>query len=364
MPTSTETPVPTRVYYFDYLRVFATAGVVILHAGSVILTRNNGGDVDFLSRFNIGNAYNSLGRFAVNCFFMISGALLLAPLHKFRLRQQTLRVALPLLTWSAIYVLTNAYLSHQHLPVIGGSNDNDGSLASGLNSFIVGPLAYHLWFVYVLVGIYLVIPLLRPITALPEATRANLLRYALILWAIFTVAIPTIHQISPSLTTPYEAAFPDLPAGYLGFVLLGFYLHHHAGQVPRKWLMLGAVTGLFAVMALVFFEEVQREGSLWPLGNFTPQVILFSACMFLLTKATFNRPGRYFSFISLTSHLSFRIYLVHALVLHVLRSLTPLKGWYNDQPLVSVPVITALTLAVSFAIAWSLDRIKPIRAYI
>lgn len=359
------TPSPrVRVYYFDYLRVWATVGVVVLHSAALIVTVNRQHDVDLFSKFTVGDIYDSLGRFGVSCFFMISGALLLAPNHRFRLGRQTLRILVPLIVWSAVYALGNVYFAKQRLVTVNGSNPRDDSLPEALKAYFTGPLAYHLWFVYILVGIYLTVPLLRPITALAPEIRERLLRYALALWLVFTVAIPTIRHIWPSLIAPYAPAFPDFPTGYLGIVLLGFYLHHHAPTIPRWLLVIGAAAGAGSTALLVYLEQTRRDGSLWPYDNLTPQVAVFAACVFLLAKSTLDRPGRMFPFISVFSRLSFRIYLAHALILHYLRSISPFKDWYAANPLISIPVLAAMTLAATFALAWSLDRIKPLRPYI
>ena len=360
----TGAPARTRVYYFDYLRVWATIGVVVLHCGALIVNENRDADVDFFSRFNIGNGYDSLGRFGVSCFFMISGALLLSPNHRFRLRKQTLRVFIPLVVWSAVYALANIYFADSDLATVGGSSADESSLVEAVKGFFTGPLAYHLWFVYTLVGIYLVVPLLRPLTALAAPTRDRLLRYALALWLIFTIAIPAARNVWPSLLAPYVPAFPDFPAGYLGVALLGFYLHHRDIRIPRPLLVSGALLGAATTAALIYFEQTRREGSLWPYSNLTPHIVLFAACVFLLAKSTVDRPGRTYGFISVFSALSFRIYLVHALILHYLRSISPLKDWYASQPLIAIPVLAALTIILSFAISWLIEQIRPIRAYV
>ncbi|MCW2752454.1 MAG: Surface polysaccharide O-acyltransferase, integral rane enzyme, partial [Aeromicrobium sp.] len=82
-----ETAAPVRVYYFDYLRVWATVGVVTLHSAWLIILARQDPKIHVISQFNVANIYDSMGRFAVSCFFMISGALLLDPGHRFRLRQ-------------------------------------------------------------------------------------------------------------------------------------------------------------------------------------------------------------------------------------------------------------------------------------
>lgn len=355
---------PARVYYFDYLRVIATVGVVTLHSAWLVILARQDPRIDMISQFNVANIYDGLGRFAVSCFFMISGALLLSPDHRFRLRKQTLRVLVPLVTWSAIYTVFNAYFALSDLPVVSGSNRHNSNIFEAFRAFMSGPLAYHLWFVYILVGTYLVVPLLRPLTAVPEARRKRLLQYAIVLWLVFTIFLPVIHHFWPGAVKPYTGAFPDFPSGYLGVFILGFYLHNYDLRIPPIFYAVGAIVGAGATCLLVYFEQTLRDGSFWAYSNLTPNIVLFAASVFLLAKTYANRPGRHFAFISRCSALSFRVYLLHVLVLHYLRAISPIKSWYMDDPLLSIPAMAAMTIVISFAVAWLIDQIKPIRAYI
>lgn len=353
-----------RVYYFDHLRVWATIGVVLLHSAGRIVGTSRAGEVDFFSHFNVANAYDSLGRFGVNCFFMVSGALLLAPTHRFRLRKQILRVFWPLLTWSVVYAVANLYFNRHELPTIAGASDDDSRLTSAFTAFFTGPLAFHLWFVYALLGIYLVIPLLRPLMALPDGLRSRLLHYAFALWFVFSIGLPTVHAIWPDLPTPYALMVPDFPSLYLGVFLLGFYCHHRQWDIPRSLLVGGVVASVAVTALLVYLEETLRAGSLWAYDYYAPNVIVCVLCLFLLAKSAFNEPGSGYPFVRLASKLSYRIYLMHILILHYLGQISPLKDWYAAAPAVSIPALAAATLVLSFALSWLLEQVRPINAYV
>lgn len=90
---------------------------------------------------------NVLCRVSVPCFFMISGALLL---HRQDSIKQSLkrafRVLIVLLVWSVIYYVFNVYF--MNTPV-------------ELREILVVPVEAHLWYLYVLIPIYLALPLLQ-----------------------------------------------------------------------------------------------------------------------------------------------------------------------------------------------------------
>jgi surface polysaccharide O-acyltransferase-like enzyme len=359
MATQTSASTSDRVHAFDALRAVATVGVVALHGGASIVTRNLD-ETSSWTDFTTGNAFDSAGRFAVNCFFMISGALLLAPEHSFRLVKQVRRVVVPLLGWSVVYILADAWLASRGRGVVGGSVGEPDLHAPVqlVRDAMAAPVAYHLWFVYVLVGLYLVTPLLRPLTRLADPERRQLLLYAMGLWVVVDVGLRFGPHLWDRFPRVYAGALPDLPLGYLGLFLLGFVLHRYPPPGPTVLYGLLAVAG-YAWIVL----GASEDRSLWTYNNLQPPVLLFSAAVFVLGLRLLERPGR-LAGVGLFSALSYRIYLVHALVLHGLRSFGPTGELYRSDPLVGIPVVVVLTLVVSFAIAWLLEQVRPLRQYV
>ncbi|MDQ3157971.1 MAG: acyltransferase family protein [Actinomycetota bacterium] len=364
MPNTIVETKTERIYYFDYLRVIASISVIFLHTAVLIVNARRKLDVDFLSMFNVANGYDSLLRFPVDCFFLIAGVLMFAPQRQFRVGHQIRRVGIPLVSWSIVYAIANHLFFREDRAVITSSYDGEGPLLSAVYDFFTGPLAYHLWFVYFLIGIYAVAPLIRPLMALPDGRSERLLRYALTLWLVFAVLLPCVAEVWPDAKPLYFASFPSFPAGYLGLPLLGYYLHITPLRFSRKLLLFGFLLGVAATFFITYFEETQRDQSLWAYRNLAPGVVLASSCVFLLAKSTFSGKGRNYRFIALYSRLSFRIYLMYALVLHCVRSLSPLSDWYREQPIFGIPVVAAITVVVTFAIARAIDVIKPVRAYV
>src|SRR5690606_11654973 len=127
-----------------------------------------------------------VGRFAVDCFFLTSGALLLDPARRFRLGPQLRRVAWPTLTWIVVYLAANVALNAAGLIGVQKGLRDPAAMSTEeiVRALLAGPAVYHLWFVYVLLAIYLVVPLLRPITELPEPDRRRLLSWLLTLWLV------------------------------------------------------------------------------------------------------------------------------------------------------------------------------------
>ena len=104
---------------------------------------------------------DSAARWSVPVFVMISGALVLHsssaddPLLFYRRRLS--RVLPPLVAWSAIYLV------YGHL-----ATNNPKSLDDAVAYILAGRPYFHLYFLYLITGLYLIAPFLRPMVALPD----------------------------------------------------------------------------------------------------------------------------------------------------------------------------------------------------
>ena len=357
---------PPRWHNFDRLRVLATVGVISLHCGLLITTVLATERPDIVSAFNVGNAADSVGRFAVNCFFMISGALLLAPERSFRLWPQFRRVAIPLAVWVVIYLVANLALDARGQRQVGdGLKDVELSAPGNLIRSLVGlPPVYHLWFVYVLLAIYLLVPLLRAITDRPEPQRRQLLLWLLTLWAA-TLVLAWGKHYWDGFPVPYYESIRLLPPTYLGIFVLGYVIHHYKPAVPRWLFAAGAVAGLaWTFVGTWLAARSGAEDWMWSLDNVNPPVLLFSVGVFGWFATRDSSPGRLGGLTARLSALSFRVYLLHVLVLHLLFHLTPLRSMVRSDPVTLMVVLLVGTVLISTLLAWAIDLVRPIRRYV
>ena len=148
----------------DFLRVFAAFAVVCLHVSVVVVETNP----DIHSHvWWVGNIADAFSRWCVPIFVMVSGALLLSrssdlqPLEFYRRRMG--RLFAPLMFWSLFYLLLSSYEN-------GGFDPN---LVA--NSILQGQPYYHLWYLYMVVGLYLVTPLISQFVLTSSEHLLNIL---------------------------------------------------------------------------------------------------------------------------------------------------------------------------------------------
>jgi surface polysaccharide O-acyltransferase-like enzyme len=138
----------------DLIRTVAILLVILVHATlfpySVEGLMTTGAQIDWWTT----NVYGALANIGVPLFVMLSGVLLLnpskadEPLGVF-FKKRVARIALPLAFWTAAYFVWGYYMHGYALTTT--------NIIQGL----LGGSYYHLWFLYLLVGLYLATPVLR-----------------------------------------------------------------------------------------------------------------------------------------------------------------------------------------------------------
>lgn len=200
----TEAQLQRRIPYLDILRVVACLLVILIHTPIR----------QYTSYYNTPSLTSAVYTVlvAVNCnlFFMITGALLLpVAMSGKRFIKRRLRVVLfPLIAWSIIYLLEHAFLLHNFTPRL-------------LSSILFNPVEGLLWYVYVLLVIYVTLPL---VSKCIEAIGKRGVETLLVLWVLSSF-IPYQHGLFIEASQYSHNMFGAF-ANYYGYVLLGYYLHH------------------------------------------------------------------------------------------------------------------------------------------
>lgn len=142
-----------KLVWADNLRAIATVAVILLHASAPLVPRE-GFNFDWWT----GNLIQSLVRFCVPIFFMLTGLLLFDKEYELFsfLKKRFSRIIYPFLFWSFFYILFDIGLKIRH----GEQLDLLSALKFMINQYKGGSY-YHLWFIYVMIGLYLITPVIR-----------------------------------------------------------------------------------------------------------------------------------------------------------------------------------------------------------
>lgn len=153
-----------HVDYFDGLRIFAALCVIFMHTAAGPLRAGVNTDWHLL------NVCTSLAFTAVPLFFMMSGYLLMTSRKtadiSVLLRHRLPRLVVPLAGWTVVAVLWQALLGHTLTP---------GAIWARLVAALHGPAMIHFWYLYTLIALYALSPILYGgIQALGKSGRVYL----------------------------------------------------------------------------------------------------------------------------------------------------------------------------------------------
>lgn len=285
-----------RRHDVDLLRVVASVAVVVLHTSGLLLPaaiRDPAGGVAHW----VALGGDTVGRFAVPAFFAISGwALLVAspPTSGAVVLRRVARVAVPLGSWTVIYLLWNAIMGD------GGEGPSTGTLAV---SAIFGPIrpAFHLWYLYGYVPLLMLLGCVSLVVSRQSLQAAGV---ALIVVAV----LPTVAAPVATLT---GIELPDIQWGLafyqVAFAVGGAALLSRSRVRRRRLLIVWVAVGFGAV--LWWGHSVSFPS---PYG--TVAVAVYTAAVMLLVLKT-RVPDRARRLIQTLADASFGVYLLHLLVL-------------------------------------------------
>ena len=351
---------PERLLYLDMMRIFATFTVIILHTCA-----QNWLDVTTTSyEWQIFNIYNSSVRFNVALFVMISGALFLDSSYKITIKKLYIKNILRLLTayliWSFIYAVMTYFYS--------GLDYN----AVEMIKYIIKTTIkshYHMWFVPMIIGVYMMVPILKPITEHKDSKK--ICEYFLILFFILGILKPSIFE----LNFPYKSQIYYIAniinvstvSGWLGYFILGYYLRKYTLKAIYKNILylLGIIGYLFCVIVNSYISIKTGNASTFYYISFSISNFFITVAWFLFFKyevSKINLSEKSIKIISKMSKNMFGLYLVHALVLKLIIDFG--LNTLSFSPLLSIPVISLITFVVGYVMVALISKIPFINKYL
>ncbi len=308
-----------RLLWADILKIIAIFGVILLHVSATFLV-----PFERSRDWWIGNIYDSLSRWCVPLFVMVSGSLILPgagkqPLRRFLLTRVR-RILIPFLVWSGIYFFYRIHIK-----------GDDLALSEFFPMLLTEPVYYHLWFIYMLIVLYLFAPAAS--TFLTTAPARHIW-YLIGLWFLWASLLPILDQ-PLDFETYYNPDMDDYsPLKLSGYFLLGFILkdrYARSGGSFSMVLLIFMFGGAATILGTYMMSLNRGEFHPFFYKYFSFTVVAMTVSLFLLVKSIFhtrretteegderirmNSP----KFIQKIGMSVFGVYLAHALVLELLR---------------------------------------------
>ena len=296
--------------------------------------------------------HGGIVRWAVPVFVMMSGALFLSPHKDIPAKKlytkYIFRIFTAFVFWSLVYAV--AYYAAER------------DMLRAFAKFLTG--YYHMWFLWMIAGLYMIVPFVRKI-----AESGTLTKYFLGLALVFAYVLPETVNVIALFSEKYGefagklAGMPRLEfvGGFTGYFLLGHFLN--TARISRKAERVIYAAGIVSVIACVILSSAVSLAQDSPnqifYDNLTVTTLCEAVAVFVFFRERLNFPVK---FIRALSQYSFGAYLVHAAVITFLRKL----GLHSLTfcPAVSIPVISVIVFVISFGISAVLNHIPVLKKYI
>lgn len=308
-----------RIVFLDYLRVIACFMVVLVHACEFYYCTDTGvilaNDTDRLWVSIIDGAF----RQSVPLFVMASSFLLL-PLTTSStvfFKRRFSRVFVPFVIWSLLYAV---------VPVITGAIDGDIAERVSNILYTANADSGHLWFIYMLIGVYLVMPVISPWLS-RVSRRGEEIFLAIWFLTTFTGYLRPLtgYVWGEVFWNNFHALYYF--SGYIGYVVLAHYIRKYVDWSLKKSVAIGVplilvgfafTAGLFYTHSMESTDYAYAEQS-WYFCTFN--VAMMTAGTFLILRHI-NYSGQWlYGPVQSISKISYGIYLMHIFVLGFMQQL-------------------------------------------
>lgn len=368
--------------WIDLLRVIAAFLVVLAHNCDSFIAAFDTDKSSFLTGVFTG----SLTRPCVPLFVMMTGVLLLPVNADVNLgafyRKRIGRLVAPLVFWSIVlpvcfwaYYSTIGAESANPMPAVG--DYNAAGLITKLYTWVFNFNfdTVPLWYLYMLIGLYMIMPVL---SAWLRSASKNEVKLLLKLW-MASLFLPYVQMLAPALG--YCGNFGNMGilgvcdwnafgsfyyvSGFIGYAVLAFYL--------TKWPLQWSWRKMLAICVPAFIGgyAMTSGGYLWfqqlfP-GNYAYLEIIWLFCginVMMMTVPVFiivqKLAVKGSPLLTRLASLSFGIYLCHFVFVYMAYDLFDIAG---VPALVRIAAATVVSFAISLGVSAMFSAVAPLRRF-
>lgn len=242
------------------------------------------------------------------------------------------------------------------------------ALGKGINSSILSVTYGPLWFLFMLIGLYALIPFFRKFTS-----DDCLIIYFLVLGILSTFIIPTLSR-GIGIFSGFAKGHLDImiedfhfyfPTGYASYFVLGYWINKSV--ITKRHKIIIGILGLasFVVLPVITGYKSVQTGSVYDYyGNLTLGILFESIFVFCLAKDRFTSfNSRFIKVCRIISKYSLGIYLIHGIVIDVFNEIIGIR-WDFINTAFSLPLLCLCIFIISGLASMALSKIPIIRKVI
>lgn len=310
-----------REYNYDLLRTISMIAVIMIHVSATWVNgfleyMVEGGMIEDLLHPMMSCIYNTISRFAVPCFVMLTGAFVLADNstenYKVFYKKKIIKIGIPTMVFSIVYIL------YRLLFCFVGERVEFGDIILLAGDVVKGSPFYHMWYLYMLIELYLLAPI---VVRFKNSITYEDFRKTAFVFLIFA-SISNWTTENTRLNWDIGQAFE-----YLGYFMVGYVLRRDLITKRNNYkglfmIIIGALLLMVTAFIKYQFQMVngiaESELKYKIVSPYCPIIVVSSLLIF--SGFTMLKVGENI-IINKLANMSFFIYLIHAGVWDFLRKL-------------------------------------------
>ena len=305
-----------RYNNYDTLRIIACFVVIISHVTSIYKNSLMGTNIilDVESKNTLFVLFwHTLPRFSVPCFIMLSGALLLSDdrnkEYKYFYNKSIKKIGIPIVIFTIMYFL---YIELKSILKVVITNEPIETILSPIVLLAKGNIYYHLLYIYVTIGTYLMTPLIiRFKNSISKKAFSN------ISWIFLVVASISFWTSDYEMQWDVGCLFE-----YLAYFMIGYEIKQKIDEKEKNnkkgiiFIILGITLLLCSLIPMQYNAEtneiVEKIWNYKILSHYNPIIVISSILIYV---------G--FSYLDIKKNLSklagstLYVYIFHAAILDV-----------------------------------------------
>jgi surface polysaccharide O-acyltransferase-like enzyme len=346
-----------RLLDIDFVRVIACFAVILIHVSSdyvELLNVNSSG-------WWVANFYDSISRFCVPIFIMVSGAILLdREPEKYHIKNRVVKIVKPYLGASLIYTLYHIFLV------------KDFEYKDFFIKFLNGESEYHLWFFYIILNLYIITPILLGIKQL-SSNKILTTCLLIIFWHNMSIYLNYFWGTNISFLD-----FKDDFWIYISYYILGYLMYRRTlpflSKLKNNWwiylsvgVFLLSTTAIAVATGITSINQHKFSGEFFYGETNILVVIMSVSCFINLCWLGGNIGANYAPYVRFLSSISLGIYIIHVIVLEELNIyLLPVVDKYLGLNLLGLKILiqSIATFFISSLVVYLLRKWKPIHHFL
>ncbi len=327
----------------DLLRVICIFAVIIMHViGNTVNTFGLTG-----KEGNIYFIIQNLCYFSIPIFIMISGVVFLNRDIEVKdiFKKYILKIFLALVFFGFCYSLLEIYFNTKTLTI------NDFFIS--LKNIITGNLWAHMWYLYLVIALYLVTPIIRVIV---KYSSDNLIKYFLTLLFIFNILFIDLSK----LLNINIAFYICISSSYLFYYLYGYYLYNK--EISNNFKAVSYLLGVVSTLVIIYLAK-NNIGTHF-MNYFSTLIFLHVNSIFIFfTKFKYKLSNGFSYVISSISKCSLGIYITHQIYINIIYKFLKFD-LILKLPYFGLCLYTLFIFIISYLVVYLLKKIKFVNKYL